>query len=73
MDSESESSYVWDSVDFEEPDWAGPGLVWGGYLVYRSMDGVEVYREWYPCNEPTAIATINSVLRGIRRRGRDDE
>jgi hypothetical protein len=56
----------WDSVDFEEPEWAGKGLVNGGYLVYRSVDGIEVFREWYPCHEPTRIAMINAVLGRIR-------
>lgn len=55
----------WDSIDFEEPEWVGAGLVSGGYLVYRDEDGAEVFREWYDCGGATEIARINAVLRQI--------
>jgi hypothetical protein len=35
----------WDYVDLEEPKWVAPGMVTGAWLVYRSVEGVEVCRE----------------------------
>lgn len=62
----------WNDIDIEEPDWAGPGLINGGWLVFRAIDGTEVYRQRYECHAPTPIAILNATLRRIHRRVSSD-